>query len=66
MKQIINHLKNNYLAIIFLICIVIFIGIVNTLVIIILSLIALVIFFHFKDEFDFKKAKDYFNKKNDK
>ena len=62
-KEDFNKLKSNYLAIIFLVCTAIFVGIINTLIILVLSILVLAIYLYLKDEFDFQKAKEFFTKK---
>tara|TARA_B110000091_G_C13820600_1_gene480562 strand:+ start:431 stop:655 length:225 start_codon:yes stop_codon:yes gene_type:complete len=65
-KEDMNKLKSNYLAISFLICTSLLVGIINTLITIIFSILLLAIFLYFKDEFDYQKAKQYFTKKGGK
>ena len=62
-KEDFNKLKSNYLAISFLVCTAIFVGIINTLIILVLSILVLAIYLYLKDEFDFQKAKEFFTKK---
>ena len=56
-KEDINKLKSNYLAISFLICTAIVVGIITALIISILSILALAIVLYIKHEFDYQKAK---------
>ena len=62
-KEDFNKLKSNYLAISFLVCTAILVGIINTLIVAVLSTLVLVIYLYLKDEFDFRKAKQFFSKK---
>ena len=70
MNQIINHikedfnkLKSNYLVRSFLVCTVVLVGIFNTYIVALLSIFVLAIYLYLKDEFDFRKAKEFFTKK---
>lgn len=65
-KEDLHKLKSNYLAITFLICSFIFIGILNTLIVIIIAPLILCVFLYCKDEIDFQKVKQYFTNKKDK
>ena len=62
-KKDLNKLKSNYLAISFLLCTVILVGVVNTFILAVLSIFVLAIYLYLKDEFDFRKAKEFFTKK---